>query len=93
MLGVAVDKSHPEGEETAVAAAALAAPHPVLIAWHHSLIPVLARAIAGHDLPCPGEWPEERFDLVWVLDRDAAGGWRFSLVPQQLFAEDISDPM
>lgn len=89
MLGIPIDKSHADGEEAAIAAAALAAADPVLIAWHHSHIPTLARMIAGAQLGFP-EWPDERFDLVWVLDRGAqpAGPWRFSQVAQCLFAQD-----
>lgn len=92
-LGLPVDKTHPEGAEAAAAAAALAAPQPVLIAWHHSNIPVLARQIAGPGLACPGHWPEDRFDLVWVLDRDAAGAWRFTQALQRLFAGDGREPI
>jgi hypothetical protein len=39
---------------------------------------------------CPDEWPEERFDVVWILDRDedAGGAWRFAQVPQRLLPHD-----
>jgi hypothetical protein len=57
-------------------------------------LPKLARAIAGSHLPCPHEWPEDRFDVVWVLDRaDDAGPWTFSQVAQQLFAHDRPEPI
>jgi hypothetical protein len=94
-LGVQVDNSHAEGEEAAVAAAALAAAGPVLIAWHHSHIPVLARTIAGEEFVCPHGWPDDRFDVVWVLDRrDAtAGTWRFTQVAQCLFGHDRDEPI
>lgn len=70
-----------------MAGAALAAPGPVLISWHHSHIPELARHIAGEPPGCPHQWPDDRFDVVWVLDR-ADAAWRFSQVPQRLFATD-----
>ena len=88
VLGVEVNATHAEGAEMAVATAAVSAPAPVLISWHHSQIPLLAKAIAGAGVGCPESWPDERFDLVWVLDRDESGGWRFSQVAQRLFAED-----
>jgi hypothetical protein len=88
MLGVEVNATHPEGQEIAVATAALAAPAPVLISWHHSHIPLLAKAVAGAGVGCPEAWPDDRFDVVWVLDRNGAGAWRFSQVAQRLFAED-----
>jgi hypothetical protein len=88
-LGIEIDRRHAEGEETAVAAAALSASGPVLIAWHHTHIATLAEAIAGPGLGCPRQWPEDRFDVVWVLDQDDADGpWRFSQVAQCLFAHD-----
>ena len=88
MLGLTIDRSHACGDEAGVAAAALAAASPALISWHHSHIAVLARAVAGPGIDCPDDWPEDRFDVVWVLDRDDAGAWRFSQVPQRLFAYD-----
>ena len=93
VLGVTINVDHPEGEEAAVAAAAVAAPGPVLISWHHSHIPRLARAIAGSPLDCPHEWPEDRFDVVWILDRDDAGAWAFSQAAQLLFAGDRAGPI
>ena len=94
LLGVPVDSRFPEDEETAAAVAALAAPSPVLIAWHHSHIPLFAKLIAGIGLPCPDHWPDDCFDVVWILDRDEAGGpWRFSQVVQRLFVNDRVDPI
>jgi phosphohistidine phosphatase SixA len=99
-LGLQIDNRHAEGEESAVAAAALAAAPlgPVLISWHHSHIPALARSVAGGELACPEAWPDERFDVVWILDRSdeaAAPGapWRFSQVAQRLFAYDRPEPI
>ena len=94
VLGVQVDKTHAEGQEAAIAAAALAAAAPVLISWHHSYIPALARQIAGDELGCPGAWPDDRFDVVWILDRPETGGaWSFSQVAQRLFAHDRAEPI
>lgn len=98
-LGLAIEASHAEGEEAALAAAALRASSPVLIAWHHHRIPELARLIAA-GLQCPEEWPDNRFDMVWVLDQVAPAAvagdvqgdrWRFSQVPQLLFPHDLPD--
>lgn len=94
VLGLHVDKGHAEGEEVAIAAAAVAAPGPVLISWHHSHIPLLAQAIAGRQFTGPNFWPDDRFDVVWILDRDDSGGpWRFSQVAQCLFAYDRNEPI
>lgn len=89
-LDLPINLNHPEGEEAEVAAAALRAPGPVLIVWHHSHIPELARQIGGAHIGCPRDWPDDRYDVVWVLDRDdtPGAGWRFNQVTQQIFAHD-----
>jgi len=89
-LGIPVNHDFAEDQEPALAAALAAAPSPVLIAWHHGHIARLAKEIAGHDKPCPGHWPDERFDLVWILDRHG-GGWSFSQVAQCLLPDDCPD--
>jgi hypothetical protein len=94
-LAIGVDIRFPEGEEAALAAAAKIAPGPVLISWHHSHILRIAHAITGHALALPAEWPEDRFDVVWVFDCDeaAGGAWRFSQVPQRLLGYDRAEPI
>jgi broad specificity phosphatase PhoE len=88
-LGIEINHDYAEGEEDALAAVVLAAPSPVLIVWHHGSISLLATKIAGEKLGCPGHWPEDRFDVVWILERDSAHhGWVFSQVPQCLLPGD-----
>jgi phosphohistidine phosphatase SixA len=94
LLGVRIDTRFPDEEEMDAAAAALMSPSPVLIAWHHSHIPLIAKLIGGALLPCPDDWPDDCFDVVWVLDRDEnSGAWRFSQVVQRLFLNDRVDPI
>jgi len=94
LLGVGIDKRFPDGDEIDAAVAALAAPSPLLICWHHSHIPIFARLIAGAALPCPTHWPDDCFDVVWVLDRDDEHDpWRFTQVVQRLFLNDRTDPI
>lgn len=79
-----------DGQEADVARAAegAAADGPVLIAWHHEKIPEILEhlRVAGY----PETWPDERFDLVWVLKRtDRDVRWTFvKEVPQLLLAGD-----
>jgi broad specificity phosphatase PhoE len=58
----------------------------VLISWEHHRIPDVA-ALLPHAPAAPAKWPDERFDIVWVLDRDGAR-WKFSQLPQMLLAGD-----
>ncbi len=39
----------------------------------------------------PKHWPDERFDLIWVLVRQpgAEPKYRFVVVPQMLLADDV----
>jgi phosphohistidine phosphatase SixA len=88
-LGLRVRIDHADGDETGLARAALEAPGPVLIAWHHNHIPSLVREITGDPAVAPWSWPDERFDLVWLLERSAEDGpWRFSQAAQRLLAHD-----
>ena len=90
-LGISVDQRHAEGEEKKLARALIAAASPALVAWHHTHIADLVAAIAG-DACCPQWWPDDRFDLVWLLDRDAPDApWRFAQVAQQVLPGDRAD--
>ena len=67
---------------------------PVLICWEHHVIPVIARRILGDATTAPEEWPDDRFDVVWVFEREArSGGYTFRQVPQRLLAGDDASPI
>jgi hypothetical protein len=87
LLRLAVNIDYAVGDEPLLAKTALAAPGPVLIAWHHEAIPHLANSIVGDLTTCPQTWAKDRFDLVWILRRDA-GGWAFNQVSQLLLSGD-----
>ena len=90
LLGLTVNIGFGEGDEPALAKAAIAAAQtmPVLIAWQHQDIPTIIKAINDKHHLGPRKWPGDRFDLVWVLDGDGKGGWTFSQVPQLLLPGD-----
>jgi len=94
-LEIPVDVRFQEGDEVPLAAAARTAPSPVLIAWHHTHIAQIVHAIAGAQAPAPPRWPDDRFDVVWILERDEAGDgpWTFTQVAQRLMASDRPDPI
>ena len=63
----------------------------VLIAWEHKRIPRIANAILGDATTAPQEWPEERFDLIWMFDLDPPSGrYRFLQRPQLVLGGDSS---
>jgi hypothetical protein len=92
-LGIPINHDFAEDEEGALATAVTAAPSPVLIVWHHGHITKLAKQIAGAHIDCPGHWPEDRFDVVWILARQGAdgGNWSFLQVAQCLLPGDCPD--
>jgi hypothetical protein len=82
-----------KGEEAKLVEAAEGRGGPVLIAWEHDAIPGVANRILGDMTRCPQKWPDTRFDLVWVLDRQPSGHWTFAQVPQMLLAGDSAMPI
>ena len=67
----------------------------VLISWQHDYIPLIARAVLGQQATAaPGEWDVDRYDLIWVFDRDPETGlYSFTQVPQDLLAGDRLTPI
>ncbi|AJX31047.1 hypothetical protein [Burkholderia oklahomensis] len=88
-LGLAICDTYTKGQEKELAEAAVASKGSVLIAWQHEDIPAIADAIPLGKDTVPQKWPDDRFDLVWVFDLDAASGkYRFNQVPQLLLKGD-----
>lgn len=66
----------------------------VLICWQHEYIPKIANHILGDKTTAPQEWPEDRFDMVWVFDLDATSSrYSFKQVPQNLLMGDWAIPI
>jgi len=79
------------GEEEALVGDLLAGASPILIAWEHKAVPRIPALVTEGAVRPPQHWPGDRFDLVWVLDRDAGGRWSFAQVPQMLLAGDSAE--
>jgi broad specificity phosphatase PhoE len=62
----------------------------VLVSWEHHRIPDLVAQLPNP--PAVPKWPDERFDIVWVLDAEQTG-WKFSQIPQMLLAGDSNQPI
>src|SRR5690349_16032283 len=88
-LGVAIDLRFPKEELAKLAQAVLEIDGVVLISWEHHLIPSLANLLIGDTTSAPQVWPDDRFDVVWVIERSAAGKpATFRQVPELLLAGD-----
>jgi len=88
-MGKKVNLHHTRGEEKALVEDVLATDGVVLVAWEHGAIIDIANRILGDDKSAPQKWPEARFDLVWVFDREAnADKWKFTQVAQMLLPGD-----
>jgi hypothetical protein len=83
---VRCDDRFGEGQETQLVQAVQRLEGTILIAWSHEGIPKIVSAMQIES-PTPQEWPDERFDMVWVLDRSPKKT-TFLQVPQLLLARD-----
>ncbi len=87
-LGIEIDLTFDKGQEDEVAAAAMERSEAVLIAWEHKSIAKLARCISGEG-GIPEEWPDDRFDLIYVFRKnDRKTRYFFAQMPQLLLAGD-----
>jgi hypothetical protein len=66
---------------------------PSLISWQHEEIPAIL-AVFGRQVTRapPTSWPDDRFDMVWVLT-PRSDGWSFTQVPQLLLDGDSAEPV
>jgi hypothetical protein len=58
----------------------------VLVAWEHSVIPKILAQLGVEDAPC--KWPNDRYDMIWSIERDEDGGWTFAETDQRLLVGD-----
>jgi hypothetical protein len=93
-LGVELVKNFAKGQEDELAAAVVRESGVVLISWQHERIAAIAEHLTADAPPrsaIPRSWPDDRFDMVWVLlpPRANAGvPWTLHQVPQLLLAGD-----
>jgi hypothetical protein len=88
-LKLKIDRKHDKGEEKKLVKDVLSRPGVVLISWEHQEILDIANLILESKKVSPQKWPGSRFDIVWVMDKEAGGnGWKFTQVPQRLLPGD-----
>ena len=91
-LGPEVNTGYSKGAEVALAKECAGLAGPTLISWQHEEIPAIVAAFGQVTPAPPTSWPDERFDLVWVL-APKSGGWSFTQVPQLLLDGDSDQPV
>lgn len=89
-LGVPVSTDYGRGEERKLVKDVTAQPGVTLISWQHGGITDIAEAFPHVTPDPPQEWPDDRFDVVWVLTR-TADGWDFAQVPELVLPRDRTD--
>lgn len=93
LLQLAINENFGSEEYADMIAEAQQQQLPVLIAWQHQKIPLIANIILGNT-SAPQKWPSKRFDLVWVFDLDTTTGtYSLTQVPQNLLAGDLNTPI
>jgi hypothetical protein len=83
-LAVAPNVTIAVGQEATLIPALRACDGVVLVAWEHNHIPIIAAGFV-QDPPAWGD----RFDAVWVLDRQPDGTYQLSIVNQDLLDGDV----
>lgn len=91
-LGLAVNTRYSKGDEVALAKECANRGGPTLICWQHGEIPAILAAFGQVTPAPPTSWPDNRFDMVWVLT-PKSGGWSFTQVPHLLLDGDSADPI
>ena len=93
-LGLVVDTRFLKEDVSALGGALATIEGVTLMSWEHKLIPSIAFALVGQPSVVPRIWPDDRYDIVWVLERPAgASTFRFRQVPQLLLAGDSAAPI
>ncbi len=93
-LGLPLDDPFLQDEVDLLVQAVQACEGHVLVAWEHKRIPLIANRLIGEGSTVPQVWPDDRFDLVWIVEPDPrSGGLRLRQVPQLLLAGDRAEPI
>ena len=91
-LGVELESTFKHGEEKQLADAIVAGNQNAMVVWHHGAIPhLLENFDIGNRGDIPAAWPEDRFDLLWVLTKHPGEStFTWQQVNQSLLDGDLS---
>jgi hypothetical protein len=93
-LAIKINKDFPGSKVESMLEEVFLCKGTVLICWQREYLPQIAAHILGNKTRVPQVWPEDRFDLVWVFDRDGSlDRFTFNQVPQRLLKGDRATPI
>jgi len=91
VIGHPVQTSFGPGQEQELATHVCQLDGTTLIAREHKRLPRLAANISNDGTQPPVNWPDDRFDLVWIFVSEADGTRRFVQVAQRPLAGDRAE--
>jgi hypothetical protein len=94
-LGLSINEPFLQDELDGLVAAVLECDGDVLVAWEHKRIPLIANRLVSDQATVPQVWPDDRYDVTWVLEPslELQPAFRLRQVPQLLLAGDRSEPI
>ena len=93
-LSVPINWFYERNEIEAVLEEVFACRGVVLMCWQREYIPAIASFILETNKGVPQEWPEDRYDMIWVFDLDRKSGtYKFRQIPQKLLKGDSAIPI
>ena len=93
-LGVGINSGYQRSDYESMLDEVFACRGVVLICWQQEYLPDIALKILDGRQIAPADWPDDRFDMIWVFDLDRASGrYKFKQVPQKLMMGDSGIPI
>lgn len=91
-LRLAVNVDHGVAEEQQLLETLSKTDGPSLVCWKHDYLPAIAAGLGDVEPAAPQQWPDDRYDLVWVFTGRHIG-YKLTQVPELLLPEDRSTPI
>ena len=90
-LSLPVDQTFDHAQAAELSQSILADTRSTLVVWHHgSVTDVIAKFPVTNVTDIPHRWPDDRFDLIWVLTKQPGETeYHFDVVAQQLLDGDL----
>lgn len=89
-LNIVVEDQFTHGHENLLRQSILSDPRPALVVWHHGTLSTLVRGFPlANASDLPQDWPDHRFDLIWILTRGSSETtYQFVSIDQMLLEGD-----